>query len=99
MCSNVITAQGASFLSTSLCRTRIDNFRGPYVKHDIDRNAMRLLLFYTDPGSGMLLLQIIFASVAGTFYFFRSTFFRLIGRGKTAEAEVKEDKPDIEKSD
>ena len=43
---------------------------------------MDMFLFYTDPGSGIMLLQLLLASAAGAFYYFRNFFFRLFGRNK-----------------
>lgn len=43
---------------------------------------------YTDPGSGMMLLQLLLATLAGAFYYFRSFFFRIFGRkNKLVQAE------------
>jgi hypothetical protein len=41
---------------------------------------MTYLLFYTDPGSGVMLLQMLLATLAGAGFYFRSFFFRLFGR-------------------
>lgn len=49
---------------------------------------MRFLLFYTDPGSGTMLLQLLLATIAGAGFYFRSFFYRLFGGKKTASAEV-----------
>ena len=54
---------------------------------------MILLFFYTDPGSGMMLLQLLLATIAGAGFYFRSFFYRLFGGKKTAPAE------DIEETD
>lgn len=54
---------------------------------------MTLLLFYTDPGSGMMLLQVLFAFVAGALFYFRKFFYKLFGKDKAADKlpDVKED--------
>jgi hypothetical protein len=44
---------------------------------------MKILLFYTDPGSGVMLLQVLLATIAGAGFYFRSFFFRIFGRRKT----------------
>lgn len=41
---------------------------------------MKLLLFYTDPGSGMMLLQILLAFGASAMFYFRKYVYRLFGR-------------------
>jgi len=55
---------------------------------------MLLLFFYTDPGSGVMLLQILLATIAGAGFYFRSFFYRLFGRKKTPAVEVAEQKDD-----
>jgi hypothetical protein len=49
---------------------------------------MTLLFFYTDPGSGAMLLQLLLATIAGAGFYFRSFFYRLFGGKKTASVEV-----------
>lgn len=49
---------------------------------------MRLLLFYTDPGSGVMLLQVLLAFLAGGLFYFRNFFRRLFGRRVPAQAEM-----------
>ena len=46
-----------------------------------------ILLLYTDPGSGLMLLQLILASIAGGVFYFRSFFSRIFGRKSSAGAE------------
>jgi hypothetical protein len=41
---------------------------------------MTYLFFYTDPGSGVMLLQLLLATLAGAGFYFRSFFYRLFGR-------------------
>ena len=48
---------------------------------------MRFLFFYTDPGSGTMLLQLLLATVAGAGFYFRSFFYRLFGGKKTASVD------------
>ena len=45
---------------------------------------MKILLFYTDPGSGVMLLQVLLATIAGAGFYFRSFFMRIFGRRKAA---------------
>ena len=52
---------------------------------------MTLLFFYTDPGSGAMLLQLLLATMAGAGFYFRSFFYRLFGQKKTTAAEVGDD--------
>ena len=53
---------------------------------------MITLLFYTDPGSGTMLLQLLLATLAGAGFYFRSFFYRLLGRKKgTADESVEQD--------
>lgn len=47
---------------------------------------MIFLFFYTDPGSGMMLLQLLLATLAGGFFYFRSFFFKLFGRRQDTSA-------------
>lgn len=42
------------------------------------------LFFYTDPGSGMLLLQILFAFFASFLFYFRKFFYKIFGKNKAA---------------
>ena len=48
---------------------------------------MTLLFFYTDPGSGTMLLQLLLATLAGAGFYFRSFFYRLFGGKKDAAAD------------
>jgi len=57
-------------------------------------NWMILLFFYTDPGSGVMLLQLLLATIAGAGFYFRSFFFRLLGRKKTPSFEVTNENDD-----
>jgi len=43
---------------------------------------MTLFLFYTDPGSGVMLLQVLLAFVAGGVFYFRNLIRRALGTGK-----------------
>ena len=52
---------------------------------------MTILFFYTDPGSGAMLLQLLLAMIAGTTFYFRSFFYRLFGGKKSTSAEVLEE--------
>jgi hypothetical protein len=52
---------------------------------------MTLLFFYTDPGSGAMLLQLVLAMIAGTGFYFRSFFYRLFGGKNSASAEALEE--------
>ncbi len=52
---------------------------------------MAFLLFYTDPGSGMMLLQVLFAFAASLIFYFRKFFYKIFGKDSTAE-ELPEDK-------
>jgi len=45
---------------------------------------MKMLLFYTDPGSGMMLLQILLAFFASGAFYFRKYFQKLFGKSKPA---------------
>ena len=49
---------------------------------------MTILFFYTDPGSGAMLLQLLLATIAGAGFYFRSFIYRLFGGKKTASADV-----------
>ena len=53
-----------------------------------------LLLFYTDPGSGIMLLQVALATIAGVAFYFRSFFYRIFGGKKTASTDVVEENGD-----
>ena len=55
---------------------------------------MILLFFYTDPGSGTMLLQLLLATIAGAGFYFRSFFYRLFGGKKTASPEVVDENDD-----
>ena len=43
---------------------------------------MTLFLFYTDPGSGVMLLQVLLAFFAGGIFYFRSLIKRAFGGNK-----------------
>jgi len=62
-------------------------------------NFVNLFLFYTDPGSGMMLLQMLLATVAGVSYYFRTAFFRLLGRKSGLSNDVIQGKIDSEEID
>jgi hypothetical protein len=49
---------------------------------------MKILLFYTDPGSGVMLLQILLAFVAGGLFYFRNLFKKLLGRVDVEAAQA-----------
>jgi hypothetical protein len=49
---------------------------------------MRFLFFYTDPGSGTMLLQLLLATVAGVGFYFRTFFYRLFGGRRISSADV-----------
>lgn len=53
---------------------------------------MSVLFFYTDPGSGTMLLQLLLATVAGAGFYFRSFFYRLFGAKKAASSDAAEEK-------
>ena len=55
---------------------------------------MTLLFFYTDPGSGAMLLQLLLATIAGAGFYFRSLFYRLFGGKKSASTEGFEENDD-----
>ena len=44
-----------------------------------------ILAFYVDPGSGMMLLQVLLASLAGVVFHFRALFFNMIGKSKSVD--------------
>ena len=46
---------------------------------------MKILLLYADPGSGIMLLQILFAFFASGAFYFRKYFYKLFGRGGVSE--------------
>jgi hypothetical protein len=46
---------------------------------------MTLLLFYTDPGSGIMLLQILLAFFASGVFYFRKYFYKFFGKERSAE--------------
>ncbi len=48
---------------------------------------MILLLFYSDPGSGMMLLQILLAFFASCVYYFRKYFYKIFRRRTHTLAE------------
>jgi len=52
---------------------------------------MDFLLFYTDPGSGMMLLQVLFAFAASLLFYFRKFFYKIFGKDNAAE-KLPEDK-------
>jgi hypothetical protein len=49
---------------------------------------MKILLFYTDPGSGVMLLQVLLATIAGAGFYFRSFFMRIFGRRKPEQVNA-----------
>ena len=53
---------------------------------------MKILLFYTDPGSGVMLLQVLLATLAGAGFYFRSFFFRIFGRRKAESPQAESSK-------
>lgn len=55
---------------------------------------MTLLLFYTDPGSGAMLLQVLLATIAGLGFYFRSFFYRFFGRSKAEVVKTTESSED-----
>lgn len=55
---------------------------------------MTLLFFYTDPGSGTMLLQLVLATIAGAGFYFRSFFYRFFSGKKTDSAEGVEENDD-----
>lgn len=52
---------------------------------------MTLLFFYTDPGSGMMLLQLFLATMAGAGFYFRNFFYRIFGSKKTNSTEINDE--------
>jgi len=56
---------------------------------------MKLLLFYTDPGSGVMLLQVLLATIAGAGFYFRSFIYRIFGGSKTETVESNENPKDL----
>lgn len=42
---------------------------------------MKLLFFYADPGSGMMLLQILLAFGASGVFYFRKYLYKMLGKG------------------
>jgi hypothetical protein len=46
---------------------------------------MKLVLFYTDPGSGMMLLQVLLAFLASGVFYFRRFFLGLFGSHSAAD--------------
>ena len=46
---------------------------------------MTFLVVYTDPGSGIMLLQVLLASIAGALFYFRSIFLKLFRKDKTTD--------------
>ena len=49
---------------------------------------MTILLLYTDPGSGVMLLQVLLAFVAGGIFYFRNLIKRIFGFGKVRDNET-----------
>jgi hypothetical protein len=49
------------------------------------------LLLYSDPGSGMMLLQLLLATIAGAGFYFRNFLARFVrfGRGAGKDVETK----------
>lgn len=54
---------------------------------------MDFLLFYTDPGSGMMLLQVLFAFAASLLFYFRKFFYKIFGKSGGVE-KMPDDKID-----
>ena len=46
---------------------------------------MTHLILYTDPGSGMMLLQVIFAFAASGLFYCRKYFYKIFKAGKTVD--------------
>ena len=53
--------------------------------------------FYTDPGSGMMLLQVLLAFFASVLFYFRKFFYKLFGKNKAAETQA-DDKEQVSES-
>lgn len=49
---------------------------------------MKLFLFYTDPGSGIMLLQVLLAFLASGLFYFRNTVKSLFGLGKSRDVKI-----------
>jgi hypothetical protein len=58
--------------------------------------AFMAFLFYADPGSGMMLLQLLLAFFGGVLFYFRSFFSRLFSRNKTPQPPPAEKLQEIE---
>ena len=60
---------------------------------------MKLLLFYTDPGSGMMLLQVLLAFLASGLFYFRRFFLGLFGRHSAARHAANEHDVELSNDD
>ncbi len=49
---------------------------------------MKLFLFYTDPGSGAMLLQVLLAFVAGGVFYFRNFIRSLFSWGRKGDTKI-----------
>ena len=58
---------------------------------------MIIFLFYTDPGSGMMLLQVLFAFLASILFYFRKFFYKLFGKDNAAD-KLPDDKENVSES-
>jgi hypothetical protein len=47
-----------------------------------------IFLFYTDPGSGALLLQLIIASLVGGLFYFRKIKDKIFGKSSSKKVEI-----------
>ena len=48
---------------------------------------MKIFLLYTDPGSGVMLLQVLLAFVASSVFYFRNFIKSFLGFGKSVAIE------------
>ena len=53
----------------------------------MEAHKMILFLFYTDPGSGVMLLQVLLAFFAGGVFYFRNLIRRVFTTGKHSEVD------------
>lgn len=60
---------------------------------------MKLMLFYTDPGSGAMLLQVLFAFVASGLFYFRNSVKSLLGLGAGRNSANEESVPEESKDE
>ena len=49
---------------------------------------MKLFLLYTDPGSGIMLLQVLLAFLASGLFYFRNAVKSLLGIGRSREMKI-----------